>query len=539
MDSIFFEAVKRWKPETSFPSPDLSQFINSDEPVTDGLLYFIEYIEQTHIPKWIEAFDNWQNWQPEPPQTENDASAEEQEQPQELPQPPSVDGECIVKFSLDALTAWVMVLPPIGDGISVSPAKVQETLQQEGICSGIDSGATVSCCLECFTAFTVAQGRPPEHGTDGSVEELFSREPERTVRVDENDTVDHKDLGWLRTIKAGEVICNVAYATKGVNGETVTGKSIPAKNGTMPPIPAGQNVKFSMDKTQLIAQCEGRLIFSENKFSVETTLVIHGNVDGNVGNIVMPGNIVIKGSVMSGFTIYAKGNISISGVIENAYVCALGDVEIKTGVKGDGNAVVESSKNISCKFVENATLRAKGNITAEYIVNSNISSLGDIFVTHGKGTLIGGTVRVGRKISAKIIGNSANRPLTITMGMDPEILQELQHHNKELKALESKLAETNKNITFLEDQPSLDDQYKKLLQQLKFQKTIDTMHVNKLQKAIDKLEESFSPEACEIETKTFYPPATIQIGSHIYQSTKVWQMHRVVFRDKEITFVPF
>ena len=94
-------------------------------------------------------------------------------------------------------------------------------------------------------------------------------------------------------------------------------------------------------------------------------------------------------------------------------------------------------------------------------------------------------------------------------------------------------------LPVLEEQTSLESQYKKLLQQLKFQRTIDTMHINKLQKTIAKLEESFNPEACEIEVDTFYPPATIHIGSSSYHSTKIWQHHRVVFRDKDISFVPF
>lgn len=536
MEHVLFEAVQLWNPKRNFSSDDIRQFINPEEPATDGLLYFVEELEHSSLPKWLNTYKEWLQWQQPgfvPPAVPEGTPAEEQ------PCEPCVDGECIVKISSDALSAYIMVLPAIGHGVPVSPAKVAEALTSAGVCSGIDSEACVSCCLECFTAFTVARGRSPVHGTDGKVTELFSREASYTVRVDENDTVDYRDLGWLKTVKAGDVICDVLQATEGVPGETVTGKPIPAKDGVMPAVPAGQNVKYSLDQTKLIAQCEGRLVFANNVFSVETTLVIHGNVDGNVGNITMPGNVVIKGSVLSGFMVYAKGTINISGVVENAYISAQGDIQISTGVKSDGSAVIESAKNISCKFIENATVRAKGNITAEYIVNSNISALSDINITRGKGTLVGGTVRVGRKISVRTIGNSANRTITISMGMDPDVLQQLQQNQKELQNLENKLSATNKNITFLEEQTSLESQYKKLLQQLKFQRTIDTMHINKLQKTIAKLEESFNPEACEIEVDTFYPPATIHIGSSSYHSTKIWQHHRVVFRDKDISFVPF
>lgn len=529
MESILLQAAKLWNPNADFSSNTLAEFVNKEEPATEAILDFVEEMQDKYVNQWLLTFKDFQYWNENPPAADTPDSASDA---------PCADGQCVVKISSDALTAWMMVLPAIGNGIPVSPAQAAEALERAGVCSGVISEAYLSACLECFRAFTVAKGTAPVNGTDGSVEELYPREVTPSFRVTDNDTVDYRDLGWLQTVKTGDVICNVVQATPGSVGETVTGKTIPAKNGVMPRVPMGKNLKYTADKTKIVAQCEGRLVFSSEAFSVETCLVISGDVDGNVGNIAMPGDVVIKGNVLSGFTVFAKGSLSVSGVVENAYLSAQGDITISIGVKSDGSAVIESNKNINCKFVENGTLRAKGSITAEYIVNSTISALRDINITRGKGTLIGGNVRVGRKISAKTIGNSTNRPITISMGMDPEVLQELQHNQKEMEQLEAKIAEASKNIAFLEEQDTLDAQYKKLHQQLKFQKSIDSMHVAKLQKAIEKAKESFDPEACEIETETFYPPATIHIGSSTYHSNNTWNFHKVVFREGDISVIP-
>ncbi len=509
MESVLFQAAKLWNPDRP-AAKNLSAFVNEEEPATHGILEFVEMVEKNHAPQWILNYNEQVD----------------------------TDGKCVLSISSDALTAWMMVLPPIGSGAPVSPGDISQLLHEQAVCSGVDAIACIEACNQNFTAFTVAKGRKPVDGVDGKVEELFSRMVKHSVRIGENDTVDYRDLGWLQTVKLGDVICTITYPTDGVPGETVTGKPIPAKNGVMPRIPAGDNLKYSADKTKLLAACEGRVVFRDDNFCIDTQLVINSDVDGNVGNISMPGDVIIKGSVLSGFSVFAKGNITISGIVENAHVCALGDITISNGVKGDGNSLIESSKNIDCRFVENATLRAKGSIHAEYIVNSDISAFQDVIITRGKATLIGGSVRVGRKISAKTIGNAVNRPITISMGMDPEVLEQMQENKHEIAQLEQKIAQADKNIAFLQDQSSLDAQYTKLLHQLKFRRSIDSMHMTKLQKAVDKAMQEYDPLACEIEADTFYPPASIHIGTSSYALQKVWQKHKIVFRDGDISVIP-
>lgn len=306
----------------------------------------------------------------------------------------------------------------------------------------------------------------------------------------------------------------------------------------MPPIPRGVNTEINEKQTELVASCDGRLVYHAGKFSVNTHLIIDDNVGYNIGNIAMPGDVTIRGNVEAGFLIYAKGNLVVEGVVENAYLSSKGDIHLKMGIKGDGAAVVEASGDIACKFAENATLRSQGSISAEYMVNCDISARNSINITRGKGALIGGTVHVGQKLEARTIGNAINRSITISMGMNPDLMQEIQNNRQHAETLRNKVLEHNKNIAFLERRTNLEPEYVRLLQQLKLDRSIQSMKISKLQKAIEQAEARFDPNSCEISFETIYPPASIQIGVCSYQVQHEWMMSKILLREGDIIVVP-
>ena len=59
------------------------------------------------------------------------------------------------------------------------------------------------------------------------------------------------------------------------------------------------------------ADCEGVASFEENEIKVAKTLVIDGNVDFSVGNIIFPGDVIVYGSIINGFKVSAQGNVMV------------------------------------------------------------------------------------------------------------------------------------------------------------------------------------------------------------------------------------
>ena len=123
-------------------------------------------------------------------------------------------------------------------------------------------------------------------------------------------------------------------------------------------------------------------VFVSNIYEVE-------DVDASTGDINYDGNVLVKGNVRSGYTIIAKGNIEVNGVIEGAVLRTDGDILLKRGIQGMGKADVECEGNLVAKFIENARVVAGGFIQADSIMHSKVSAKGEIEISGKKGFVTG------------------------------------------------------------------------------------------------------------------------------------------------------
>ena len=102
----------------------------------------------------------------------------------------------------------------------------------------------------------------------------------------------------------------------------VFGQPVRGRRGTMPPVPQGRNIVYSEDRDRLLAACEGNLTFRSGRFHVENVFTVSGNVDNSVGNINFTGSVVIHGDVLEGYSVKAKGDITVMGIVEGARLSA-------------------------------------------------------------------------------------------------------------------------------------------------------------------------------------------------------------------------
>lgn len=93
---------------------------------------------------------------------------------------------------------------------------------------------------------------------------------------------------------------------------------IKGKDGKPPHIPAGKNTVLSEDKTKLLADIDGEVVYEGNKFNVKNLLTINHDVDNSIGNIDFTGDILIKGDVREGYSVKAEGDVTIFGTVEGA-----------------------------------------------------------------------------------------------------------------------------------------------------------------------------------------------------------------------------
>ncbi|EKC63939.1 protein containing DUF342, partial [human gut metagenome] len=121
------------------------------------------------------------------------------------------------------------------------------------------------------------------NGKDGSVKNLYSKTRNKiNIKEDVQGNVNYKELNMIQSIHKGDVICQITPPTLSVNGVSVTGEPIKGKDGKPPHIPAGKNTVLSEDKTKLLADIDGEVVYEGTKFNVKNLLTINHDVDNSI-----------------------------------------------------------------------------------------------------------------------------------------------------------------------------------------------------------------------------------------------------------------
>ncbi|MHB8172272.1 MAG: FapA family protein, partial [Thermincolia bacterium] len=102
------------------------------------------------------------------------------------------------------------------------------------------------------------------------------------------------------------------------------------------------------------------------------------------------------------------------------------------------------------KFIENSEVESGGDITVgEAIMHSRIIAKGSVRVGGRKGLIVGGLVRVGEEITAKIIGSNFATATELEVGINPEMRKQYEEAQSQLKDTEINLDKAQKALTLL------------------------------------------------------------------------------------------
>lgn len=118
-------------------------------------------------------------------------------------------------------------------------------------------------------------------------------------------------------------------------------------------------------------------------------------------------------------------------------------------MQGLGKGTLKSGGDIIAKYIENSNIEAKVDIKAEAIMHSNVKCGNKLELTGKKGLLVGGTCKVGKEISAKVIGSYMSTPTDIEVGIDPSLKERYKELKSEIEKIEEDLKKTEQAITIL------------------------------------------------------------------------------------------
>ncbi|MFH1538173.1 MAG: FapA family protein, partial [bacterium] len=339
-------------------------------------------------------------------------------------------GRFDLTISKDKCEAILNLAPPFG-GTPIEKDDIMRHLKREGVVYGIREEIIAKMVeREIYNEPTViAQGGKPENGTDAKLDFFFdSEEKQGKPVIDDEGQVDFRQLDLIQSVRKGDPLVKKTPAAPGKEGRTIFDEVTLPRAGRDLPYPGGANtVPSTGDPNLVMATLDGQPRFRGNKVHVVPILEVPGDVDYSIGNIDFLGAVHIRGSVLSGFTVKAMGDIQIGGCVEIARIEAGGNISIRQGVLGQEKAILTTRGNLTAKFIDKATVYAEGDIYVdESIIYSKVSSAGEIHLTGKKGYIIGGVVRASKVVRANQLGASLHAPTLIEVGGSPSIRLELE-----------------------------------------------------------------------------------------------------------------
>ncbi|WP_342561484.1 FapA family protein [Paenibacillus sp. FSL R7-0345] len=397
-----------------------------------------------------------------------------------------------------------------------------------------------------FSRVPIAIGEEPVHGIDGQVIMAMDLEEDRKPLEREDGKVDYKELVRLNNVLKGQLICRTIPPVPGQKGKMVTGEDLPCRPGREARFKIGKNVLIDQSETAMYAAIDGLVTLTDNgKINVFPVYEVNGDVDYSTGNIDFVGTVVIRGNVLTGFSVKSAGDIRVVGGVEGAELTAGGSVEITGGIIGYNKGLVSAGKNIKVAFIQDGNVvAAEDVIVSQSIMHSNIRAGRDVLCNGTKGLIVGGIVQAGERVLARTIGNTMSTATAVEVGVVPELRNEINDLRQELRQLLENEDKTNKALYLLSQLASTGQlSSDKLALRVKLNATKqahmrDEKRIKERVLEIERMLEDTTRARVEV-VKTIYGGSKIVIGR--YTRFVKDPTERVVFQymDGDITLTPY
>lgn len=457
----------------------------------------------------------------------------------------NVDCKYDVSVSAGNKEAFIFITPPSGTGKGVTVDGIEAALKANNVVFGLreDVIKMIADDRKYSQKLCVAVAQLPIDGVSGSITYKYDKKVEAAPTENERGFVDYKDLGFIRVVRTGDVIADITLPTEGEPGIDVRGGKIAQYPGKKAQFTLGPNTKITEDEQHVVAAADGRLIFKNNAFTVETTVLINGDVDASVGNISFIGDVIIKGNVCEGFKVSSNTNITVSGEVNGATLEAGGNITIKQGCVF---AKITCHGNVSALFCERSNINCDGNISAQNYVICNIYCAGELTIKASNGSLIGGKYTILNSLEASNIGSKTYTPTDITLGDNAILADEKTQLEMKIAAAQKKIEDLTMIVNFLNEKKKelrkLPDDKEEMLATAVRQRVLLNVEIKTNQKRIDEINVYLSTkQQLWVRCKGYiYPGTRITINDNVFKADKEYAHSMVsIGADGEITATPF
>ncbi len=415
---------------------------------------------------------------------------------------PVNDARPTVEVSPDEMEAFINVAEPGPGGADLTSSDITSFLRNNNVVYGILEDA-----LKKFEdhpvynqPYLIAKGDPAVNGKNASISYLFDVDQSQVKLKQKSDgTVDFKELNLIQNVVKGQPLARKIPPEPGKDGRTVYGKYIPAKDGSDIQIGLGKNVSITDNGKTVIAASSGQVLLLKGKITVETVLVIPGDVNSSTGNVNGLGTVIIKGNVEDGYTVSAQGNIEVNGFVGKSNLTAGGDIVVKRGINGGEGEFghLSAGKSVWSSFINNANVDAGENvIVSDGIVNAHVDASSKILCKGKRARIVGGELKAAEEINAATLGSSGGAETILRVGYDPKAKEELDELEKQLEDLDKEQNDIDRNLQGLMKQKrakrKLSAEKEKLFQELRIRHNDLIDEIEKIKESLGQKKEYIS-----------------------------------------------
>lgn len=376
----------------------------------------------------------------------------------------------------------------------------------------------------------VAEGDEVKDGEDGWFEYLFETQLSKKPVIQEDGTVDYKNIKMIELVEVGNEIAIYHPATRGEDGFDLGGQPKKSKNGKELAPLKGSGFEILEDGVTYRATMGGKITVKNNRLTISPVHEVSADVDLTSGNVDFNGDVIIHGSVAEGMSVKATGTVTVDQVVESAYIEGKKGIILRGGVLGKNGAKIRSKGPISALFFEYADVETESDIEADSFLNCRVYSGGSINLTGKKGRIVGGTVHAVCSIEAQEIGNMVGANTEVSVGVHCHVIEKMgaiersvQEEEKQLRRIEDGL---NQFEAMMQEKglPFRDDPRRMALVKEKLRLTAllagRKEELTGLQKVVDAAEGAYIQIA-----KSVYPGVSISVDE---QTVQVKDMQKAV-----------
>lgn len=288
----------------------------------------------------------------------------------------------------------------------------------------------------------------------------------------EGGGVDHRNLGYVQNVLKGDVLAH---------WEEVPSHQVDQYDPRFlyehKTFPMGHNCLVDPDSPDLLrAAADGYVFYLDGAIHVKRVLNVRGDVDYHTGDIRFVSDIIIHGTVHSGFKVKGE-NIRVYGNVNGATVLANKALQVDGGIKGAGTAHIRAKTMLKARFCENAFVRSGRDMLIDgTCYHSDLLALQRLVI---KGRLQGGNIAcAGTVFVQERIGCGMGGRTHLMMGCNPVLQWKAYQLEAEIAAIRSSGRQNNaresSNARSARDQELLAARLKHLLtRQRKIREALD------------------------------------------------------------------